>query len=288
MYLYFMKVKIYCLYDAIECKIRYIGRTSKKVLEHRLIEHITKAKYHEKYKPGKKISHKDSWIRRLLKQNQEPKIKFLIEIEGWKESHQFERGLIKKYKDKFDLTNHDDRGEGSKNHNISEEDKINISNSLKKYFSNNKNVTSKETYGYDLQGNFVKKWESCRKAALELKYPTSKVNMVCLGQIPKYKNYIFSYFCKNPQPYIRKRKKVENVKQRVYFRITDLLTNEEFIIHGASTVAELCEISVQNIYTFIRLYKGIYKKKWKFEKLVQYKSDELLEPHSEMGNQQPS
>ena len=49
-----MEIKIYCLYDPISCKIRYIGRTSKKILEHRLIEHISKAKYFERYYPGKR------------------------------------------------------------------------------------------------------------------------------------------------------------------------------------------------------------------------------------------
>ena len=283
-----MNVKIYCLYDPKECKIRYIGRTSKKVLEHRLIEHITKAKYYERYKPGKKVPHKDTWIKKLLRENREPKIKLLYEIEGWKESHVVERCLINRYKDKLNLTNHEDRGEGDANHVVSEGDRINISNSLKKYFSVNVNVASKETYGYDLEGNFIKKWESSRKAALELGYPPKKVSEVCIGNVPKYKDYMFNYTGINPLPYIKKRSKSINTKQRVYFKVTNLTTGEEYILHGGEAVTKLCGINEQNIYGFIRLYKGIYKKKWKFEKLVQNKSDELLEPHSEMGNQQPS
>ena len=73
-----MLVKIYCLYDPISCKIRYIGRTTKKILENRLIEHISKSKYFNKYFPSKNFPHKVNWINSLLKQGIKPGIKYLI------------------------------------------------------------------------------------------------------------------------------------------------------------------------------------------------------------------
>ncbi len=112
-----MKVKIYCLYDPLECKIRYIGRTKKKVLEHRLLEHISKSKYFERYYPGKRKTYKVNWINKLLNEGREPKIKYLTSIEGWSESHKFERNLINlwsatklsnnKYQDKYKEENGD-------------------------------------------------------------------------------------------------------------------------------------------------------------------------------------
>ena len=97
-----MNVTIYCLYDPIDCKIRYIGRT-RKPLEIRLIEHVSKSKYYNTYFPNKKPPYKVNWIKSLLNQGREPKIKKLTEIEGWRESHVFEKKLIGKYKNKFNL-----------------------------------------------------------------------------------------------------------------------------------------------------------------------------------------
>ena len=47
----YMKVNIYCLYNPITSKIRYIGRT-KSDLNKRLQQHICKAKNNEKYYPN--------------------------------------------------------------------------------------------------------------------------------------------------------------------------------------------------------------------------------------------
>ena len=159
------KVLIYCLYDPIECKIRYIGRTTKKVLDHRLIEHITKSRYHNRYYPGKKATHKVNWINFLIKEGREPKIKKLCEVIGWKESHIFERDLIKKYDEKRDLTNADDRGIGHKNKIITDEQKIQISNTLKKFYETKLNPRAKCIEVYDLNGKFLETYESATEFA---------------------------------------------------------------------------------------------------------------------------
>ena len=82
-----MKVKIYCLYEPDTLKIRYIGRTKKKVLEHRLLEHISKSRYYNRYYPGRKAPYRVNWINSLLNKGLEPKIRLLCEVEGWEESH---------------------------------------------------------------------------------------------------------------------------------------------------------------------------------------------------------
>lgn len=165
-----MKVKIYCLYDEVDCKIRYIGRTSKQVLNHRLIEHITKSKYYEVYYPdSSKIPHKVRWIKSLLNKGREPKIKLLTEIEGWKESHIFERSLINKYKDKFDLTNADDRGEGNKNRSITKEERLKISSTLKKRYNNNElKKTTKKVFIFNKHGEIIKEKNSVTELAKEI------------------------------------------------------------------------------------------------------------------------
>ena len=162
----FMKIKIYCLYDPISCKIRYIGRTSKKVLEHRLIEHISKAKYFERYYPGKRLPHRVNWIKSLLNQGYEPKIKLLKIVDGWQESHNEERRLINKYKDKFNLVNLEDRGEGGINKIVTQEQKEKISETLKQYYlegGTKQNCT--KTYVYNLEGYFLQEFETRTQAA---------------------------------------------------------------------------------------------------------------------------
>ena len=178
-----MKVKIYCLLDPKTCKIRYIGRTSKKVLHHRLIEHVTKSKYYEKYHPNKKCTYKVNWIRSLLNEGLEPKIKLLIEVDGWKESHIFERNLINKYKSKLDLTNLDDRGEGNKNKIVSKEDRVRISESLKKYFKEFPQK-KKAVFVYHRNGEFYKEFESSAIAEKELNISGGVINKKLSRQTP--------------------------------------------------------------------------------------------------------
>lgn len=161
-----MEIKIYCLYDPMTCKIRYIGRTSKKILRHRLIEHLSKSKYFDRYYTNKNAPHRVNWINSLLNQNIEPKIKLLTTVEGWKESHIVERQLINKYKDKFNLVNLEDRGEGSLNRVITQEQKEIISKSLKNFYAQGGQIQGcKKTYVYNLQGEFIQEFNKRIEAA---------------------------------------------------------------------------------------------------------------------------
>ena len=277
-------IKIYCLYDPLECKVRYVGRTSKKVLEHRLIEHITKARYFEKYHEGKRLPYRVNWIKKLLKEGREPKIKLLTEIEGWKESHDFERALINKWKDKQNLVNSEDRGEGGKNRIITAEDRVKISDSLKEYYKTNLNGRAKTVNVFDLEGKYLKSYISSKRCSDDLKIPNSKVIACCNCVISKYKDWIFSYN-KQVEPYQKKKKKSGPVlKRRKTYLITDIETKEVFKFLGTESTSLFLKIDRGNLPKYVK--KGICKKRYKVQ--VLYKSDELLEPLQTMGNQQPS
>jgi hypothetical protein len=161
-----MKVNIYCLYDPTDCKIRYIGRT-RKPLEIRLIEHISKSKYYNKYFPNRNPPHKVNWINSLLKKGIEPKIKKLIEIKGWNESYIFETSLIGKYKDKFNLLNAQDRGIGPESRITTEDTKKLISKTLKeKYEKNEIKKKTTKLFLFDKFGNLLKEEESITSTAV--------------------------------------------------------------------------------------------------------------------------
>lgn len=155
-----MEVKIYALVDPITCKIRYIGRTSVS-LNDRLSQHIHRAKY------GKAKTHKEDWIRSLLKINCRPLIRQLCVIEGWQESYEFEVKLIEKYKNR--LTNFYDKGQGSLRA-CREEDRLKISNTLKLGYSQGtiKRPIGKTVYVYNKDGSFYNEYLSIQEASRQL------------------------------------------------------------------------------------------------------------------------
>lgn len=158
-------IKIYCLYEPHTCKIRYIGRT-RSSLKRRLIQHKSKARNNYSN------SHKENWIRKLLKNGIEPRIRLLTTLDmSWKESHEFEKSLISKHYLKHNLTNGDDRGPGGlggKNICVDME-KIRV-DKIKSHFSKPENKINFYTpiYAYDNSGNFKKRYESSQFAVKEL------------------------------------------------------------------------------------------------------------------------
>lgn len=166
------QVKIYVLCDPATCKIRYIGRT-KCELGKRRKEHISKVKHYTKYFPNVTPSHKVNWINSLTKRGIKPQIRLLTIINGWKESHIEERRLINKYKEKFNLVNSEDRGEGYKNKSVSTETRQKIKEKLTEYYSKEENKTNfyNAIFCYDLTGEFVKEYKSTTFAASALQIP---------------------------------------------------------------------------------------------------------------------
>lgn len=173
-----MKVIIYALVDPITCKIKYIGRTSVS-MNARLSKHIHDAKY------NKRKTHKEDWIRSLLKINCKPLVRKLTEIEGWDESYAFEVSLIEKYKER--LTNYYDRGPG-KLRSCREEDKQKISETLKQGYANGSIVkpTGKTIYVYKNDGTYVGEYPSIQETARQLGVYWGTIKKHINGKLPSH------------------------------------------------------------------------------------------------------
>lgn len=176
-----MKIKIYCLYEPHTCKIRYIGRT-KTSLKKRLSHHISVSKLNNSN------SHKENWIRNLLKNGIKPKIRLLVELDTtWGESHQFEKCLIEKHFIKHNLVNGVDAGPGNLIKNINEyNEKLRIE-AIKKHFSKEENKINfyNKIYCYDSDGNFFKEYKSSVFACKELNIKKT----VLSNHINRFDNY---------------------------------------------------------------------------------------------------
>lgn len=196
-----MEVKIYALIDPNSMRVRYIGRTKSSLVK-RLSEHVSKSRLNYNN------THKSNWIKSLLKVNSKPYIRQLCVVDGWKESHDKERALIHKYRDR--LLNHDDRGEGSKNHIVGEEYKRAISDTLKaKYASGElKNPSSKQVHVYNLHGDYLSSYESGADASTQIGIAYSAIYKCTSGLAKQYAGYQFSLEKVDSMPTITKKSKV--------------------------------------------------------------------------------
>jgi len=162
--------KIYKLIDPRTNEIKYIGKTKKIDINKRLICHIRMSLKNSKTK-------KEKWICSLLSKNIKPIIEI---IEKCSEYNREQREIywIKFYNEIYNLTNSTSGGDGIKNavgekngmfgkkHKLSS--KKMMSEKAKKR-TGIKNSMSKLIYQYDLEGNFIKKWDYCKEAADEYK-----------------------------------------------------------------------------------------------------------------------
>lgn len=173
-----MKVIIYALVDPITCKVRYIGRTSVS-MNARLSKHIHDAKY------NKRKTHKEDWIRSLLKINCKPLIRKLTEIEGWEQSYELEVSLIEKYKDR--LTNYYDKGMGYLRQ-CREEDRIKISNTLKSKYAQGiiDKPVGKTIYVYNRDGSFYNEYVSVSEACAKLGVGRTTIKRHINGYHPSF------------------------------------------------------------------------------------------------------
>jgi hypothetical protein len=155
------KISLYVLIDPLTLRVRYIGRT-KVSLAMRLSQHVFRAKN------NKHRTHKHNWIVSLLRKNCRPYIRRLCIVDGWSESHVLERLLIAKYRDR--LVNHDDRGEGGKNKQLTDEYKESIAKTLKEGYADGSipHPRNKRVYCYDRQGNYLSEHKSVKQSAADL------------------------------------------------------------------------------------------------------------------------
>jgi hypothetical protein len=176
-----VEVKIYVLYNPRDCKVRYIGRTTKKVLSHRLAEHLSKARYEHLYYPGKKSSYKNTWLKSLFKDGIEPRIKLITTVQGWAESHDVEKHMIAHHKTIRNLTNYTDKGMGVLDNYVSSETRLKISDTLKGFYSTTTNNRAKKVHVYDLTGSYIATYESATAFAEYLNVIPRHVTRVASG-----------------------------------------------------------------------------------------------------------
>lgn len=220
--------KIYKLIDPTSLNVKYIGKTTQK-LNIRLNHHISKAK------SNPNISKKNIWLMSLINNNQKPLIELIEICEGdlWIEREKYwisyyknllnqtsggEDFIIKqgntpwnKGGSKYTPETIEKMKEAKKLYPHSEEGKKAISESNKRRFnsgelttfqlhtpevkSKTKEILSKKTIEYDLEGNFVKIWNSATDA--EKFYNIFGVSECCRGIIKSSGNRIFRYFEEN-------------------------------------------------------------------------------------------
>ncbi len=216
-----MEVKIYCLIDPITLKVRYIGRTSKS-LNTRLSQHLCKLKTKEG-----KLNHKEAWLKSLLKINAKPFIRQLCIVEGWEESHTFERQLIAKYKER--LVNIEDRGPGERGKFISKEQRLQMSIALKKYYAEGGEPTRcKPVHVYDSQGNYYNYYKSLSEASRQLNIPLGGIERVFTNNYRHSRGYQFrTEFFESLSPIPKYRKDYTSVDVKIDNKVFSFLTLKE-------------------------------------------------------------
>jgi len=184
-----IKVIIYCIIDPFTLKVRYIGRT-KLALKVRLHYHLGKAKSYKK--KGIRTTHVHNWLNQCVERGKKPIIRKLCEVLGWSESHVVEKQLINKYKDR--LVNLDDRGEGEVNKIVSTEQKVKISETLKRKYASGEivSLSKKEIHVYDLFGNYVQSFDSLAECGNKLDLDEHKLSGVKKGLYKQWKGFQFS------------------------------------------------------------------------------------------------
>lgn len=183
----FIPVSIYALICPNTFKIRYIGRTIND-LNIRLNGHYSKCL--------KSNSHKNCWIRSLRINNKKPIIKYYKTIIGWENSHKYERELIGRCLDfGMNLVNSDDLGPGKYNKVITKKQRINISKTLKKGYKSGRIIPTNKTKvsAFDLEGKFIKSYESVKSCCENLKLKVSSVEKVLSKKVKRIKKYQITY-----------------------------------------------------------------------------------------------
>lgn len=271
-----MEVKIYVLIDPITLKIRYIGRT-KNSLNIRLTSHIVKSKFKKNYK--------DCWVNSLVQKGYKPIIKLFKTINGWEESYKYEQSLINKSLNYgFNLVNLHDRGIGGLNRNITKEQKIKISNTLKQRYKEGRIFPTKSTpvIVYDLFGKELYKFNYQKDCALFLNISCSAIEHQVAGKVLRCGSYQIRSFSQ-PNPGIYKIYRDPTINNKC-LNCINTATNEELIFNSYKEAAVYFNTPSSNISWCVK-NKGLIKRKYLCLNLK--KSCELLETPEE-DNQQPS
>ena len=161
---------IYALLDPRDNQVRYIGKTTQPTK--RLKSHISECK------SIKSLHYRAMWIKSLLKKELLPIIKFL-KICPLSDFEKYETEYISIYKsDK--LTNSDETGSGN-------------TGRKKEVLDRQSKSSGRIVYQYDLDGKFIKEYQSVRFAADCLNLSHSNISRSCNGISKHAGGFIFRY-----------------------------------------------------------------------------------------------
>lgn len=219
-----MNIKIYALVEPITLEIKYIGKT-KQELSKRLYAHI-----HESKSSNTK---KNKWIKSLINKNLKPKIEeidFVPESE-WEFWEMYWISQFKAWG--FELKNTDEGGKGqssefmkknnpmfkkenrekiskslqgntfAKGFKHTEETKKKVKNNHARFWKNKKRnqrtidkisqTKSHPIYQFNLEGKFIKKFNSVKEAIIETKSDRATIYRCLNKQVKKCKGFMWSW-----------------------------------------------------------------------------------------------
>lgn len=206
-------VYIYTLEHPITGQIRYVGKT--KNLKERYKNHCNKL--HNKH------SHKRNWITSLKNQKLKPIMKVIDNVDDteWKYWEKFWIEQCRQWG--FNLVNHTSGGDGLTSGNqtsfkkgcipwnygtakpkILKGNRGKVENCIKNHFKQGHEPWNKGAKGYktsrrkpvlqfDLQGNFIKEWESCLEAATEYNCSRNNIENACNKRSKTARGYKWEY-----------------------------------------------------------------------------------------------
>jgi hypothetical protein len=245
-----MDYKIYKIENINNNNVVYIGLT-KRSLQKRFASHFSdknrnkkKYNYFKKYKSSLEIS--------LIEGN----------ISTLKEANEKEVFYIKKYKDLGSkLLNHTEGGDGTKGFNPWNKNKK--CTYINKLIENSPNA--KKIYSYDLNGNYLRDYNSIKKAYEQTGVPRSAIKNIAdlKKSYVSYKGLTFRYYKKNKIElnYIAEKTRIKNIikskkekklnvslffiesNEKLFFKNTELAS--EFLSMNKNTVRAYCSSNLK-------------------------------------------
>lgn len=230
---------IYTLSDPISKDVRYVGKTVKS-LRVRLSGHI--------YSNKREHNHRINWINSILDKGLIPVITKIDEC-AWGDSQELEKNWIIHFREMgCNLVNSTDGGEGALGLKRSKEACLKSSRSIR----NN----SKIVYQYSKEGVFIRSYPSCMDAAEQTNSTSNNISQCCLLSKKSHNGYIWSYLSQNEIDFEKYKhskprgRVIENnsfFKKRVSVLITDLITNEQLLVHSIKDASAITGITTSNI-----------------------------------------
>lgn len=126
-----IKYYIYTLNHPITGEIKYLGKTTQKLID-RLNNHVNHVNLKTERGGYRDKTYRANWIRKLINEGLKPTIKYFCECDNEDEQNDFEKFWIAKFREiGVNLTNSTDGGEGTLGYKHSDETKRRMSESMK-------------------------------------------------------------------------------------------------------------------------------------------------------------